>query len=90
LTTKLARPIQEVIKGLNERIQGHYNYYIIRQVSYLRYETLRFRNYLEMKLYKYTQRKSQRVCKRYGYNVYEFLREHLGLIDINTIANIGR
>jgi len=87
LTTKLTRPIQEVIKGLNERILGHYNYYIIPKVSYLRNETLRFRNYLEMKLYRYTQRKSQRACKRYGYNVYEHLREHLGLIDINTIAN---
>ncbi len=87
LTTKLSRPIQEVIKGLNERILGHYNYYIIPKVSYLRNETLRFRNYLEMKLYRYTQRKSQRACKRYGYNVYEHLREHLGLIDVNTIAN---
>jgi len=87
LSTKLARPIQEVIKGLNEKIQGHYNYYFISKVSYLRNETLRFRNYLEMKLYRYTQRKSQRVCKRYGYNVYEHLKDHLGLLDINTIAN---
>jgi group II intron reverse transcriptase/maturase len=87
LTTKLARPIQELVKGLNERIRGHYTYYIIPKVSYLRNEVIRFRNYLEMKLYRYTQRKSQRACKRYGYNVYEHLKDHFGLIDINKIAN---
>jgi len=88
LTTKLTRPIQEVVKGLNERIRGHYNYYTIPKVSYLRNETSRFRNYLEMKLYRYARRKSQRACKGYGYNVYEHLRDHFGLIDINTIASL--
>jgi len=87
LTTKLVRPMTGVIDGLNKKIRGHYQYFKIPQVSYINQDTHGFEHYLSMKMYRYCRRKSQRMCKRYGYNVYEHLTDHHGLLKANTIAH---
>ncbi len=86
LTTKLVRPITEVIKGLNDKIRGHYQYFKIQGVSYINQATFGFESYLNYKIFKYCRRKSQRMCKRYSNNVYEHLTEQYGLLKANTIA----
>lgn len=87
LTTRLVRPISEVIEGLNSKIRGHYEYFKIAQVSYINQDSFSFGQYLSYKMYKYCKRKSQRMCKRYSPNVYEHLTEHFGLLKANTIAH---
>ena len=86
LTTSLVRPMTELVDGLNAKIRGHYNYFNLPGVSYINQDTRSFEHYLGMKLYKYCRRKSQRMCKRYGHNVYWHLSEHYGLIRANAIA----
>jgi hypothetical protein len=86
LTTSLVRPMTGLVDGLNAKIRGHYNYFKLAGVSYINQDTRSFEHYLGMKLYKYCKRKSQRMCKRYGHNVYWHLAEHYGLLRANTIA----
>jgi RNA-directed DNA polymerase len=86
LTTSLVRPMTELVDGLNAKIRGHYNYFNLPGVSYINQDTRSFEHYLGMKLHKYCKRKSQRMCKRYGHNVYWHLSEHYGLIRANAIA----
>lgn len=86
LTTNLVRPMQDVVKGLNSKIRGHYNYFNIRGISNIKQSLGGFENYLMYKLYKYSRRKSQRMCKRYSYNVYEHLTDYYGLIKVVTIT----
>ena len=87
LTTKLVRPIIEVVKGLNDKIRSHYDYFKIAKVSYINQDTFSFEQYLSYKMYKYCKRKSQRMCKRYSPNVYKHLTDHFGLLKANTIAH---
>jgi len=87
LTTKLVRPMKEVVEGLNAKIRGHYNYFKIPKVSYINRASHEFEHYLRYKLYKYCRRKSQRKCVRYSTSVYEYLTEHYGLLKIETIAH---
>jgi len=86
LTTNLVRPMPVIVKGLNSKIRGHYNYFNIRGVSNIKQRLGRFENYLSYKMYKYSRRKSQRMCERYSHNVYEHLTKHYGLINVLTIA----
>ena len=86
LTTSLVRPMTELVDGLNTKIRGHYNYFNLPKISYINQDTRSFEHYLGMKLHKYCKRKSQRMCKRYGHNVYLHLAEHYGLLRANTIA----
>jgi group II intron reverse transcriptase/maturase len=86
LTTRLVRPMQEVVKGLNNKIRGYYQYFKIRGISNIKQSLGGFENYLMYKLYKYSRRKSQRMCKRYSYNVYNYLTEYYGLIKVVTIT----
>jgi len=86
LTTRLVRPMQEVVKGLNNKIRGYYQYFNIRGISNIKQSLGGFENYLMYKLYKYSRRKSQRMCKRYSYNVYNYLTEYYGLIKVVTIT----
>ncbi len=86
LTTGLVRPMTELIDGLNAKIRGHYNYFNLPGVSYINQDTRTFEHYLGGKMQKYCKRKSQRMCKRYGHNVYGHLTEHYGLLRANTIG----
>jgi len=86
LSTNLVRPMDEIVKGLNSKIRGHYQYFNISGVSNIKQSLGRFENYLSYKMFKYSRRKSQRMCKRYSYNVYEHLTEHYGLINVLTIT----
>ena len=87
LTTKLVRPMKEVVEGLNAKIRGHYNYFKIPKVSYINRASHEFEHYLRYKLYKYCRRKSQRKCVRYSTSVYEYLTVNYGLLKIESIAH---
>jgi len=86
LTTQLVRPMKEVVRGLNAKIRGHYEYFKILKVSYINRATHEFEHYLRYKLYKYCRRKSQRKCIRYSTSVYDYLTEHYKLIKIVELA----
>jgi RNA-directed DNA polymerase len=78
--------IEDVVKGLNEKIRGWMNYYKIPKVSYTKRASFKLQHYMSYRLNKYFQRKSQRGCKRYGYDAYKKLINNYGLIDAIKFA----
>jgi group II intron reverse transcriptase/maturase len=76
----------EVVAALNSKIRGWLNYFIIKEVSYVAVSKRRLRSYLQQKLNRYFNRKSQRKCRLYGQRAFEVLVQKHGLIDPTQYA----
>ena len=72
---------QQVSEGLNKLLRGWLNYFDIKGVSYPALSKRRLRHYLQERLNRYYNRKSQRKCRLYGQRAFEALVEKYGLID---------
>jgi len=70
-----------VAKQLNEIQRGWLNYFDIKGVSYTRVARAKLRYYLQYRLYKYYNRKSQRRSRLYRQQAFEQLVNRYGLID---------
>jgi RNA-directed DNA polymerase len=70
-----------VARDLNAIVRGWLNYFEIKGVSYPATSKRRLRFYMNYKLYRYYNRKSQRKCRLYGHNAFESLVRKFGLID---------
>jgi group II intron reverse transcriptase/maturase len=73
--------IVEVVKELNSKIRGWLNYFTIEKVSYVAMSKRRLRYYLQQKLNRYFNRKSQRKSRLYRQRAFELLVQKHGLID---------
>ena len=72
---------EEIANGLNTIIRGWLNYFSIPGVSYPAMSKRRLRFYLNDRLYRYFNRKSQRKSRLYRQNAFEVLVTKFGLID---------
>ncbi len=72
---------EEIARGLNTMIRGWLNYFSIPGVSYPAMSKRRLRSYLNDRLYRYFNRKSQRKSRLYRQNAFEVLVTKFGLID---------
>jgi RNA-directed DNA polymerase len=79
-------PVGEIVEGINAKIRGWLNYFIIKGVSYVTMSKRRLRNYLQQKLNRYFNRKSQRKCRLYRQRAFEVLVQKKGLIDPTKYA----
>ena len=77
---------EDVVKELNTIMRGWLNYFDIKGVSYPAMSKRRLRFYLNNRLYRYYNRKSQRRCRLYGQNAFEVLTTKYGLIDPTKFA----
>jgi group II intron reverse transcriptase/maturase len=71
----------EIVDWINIRIRGWLNYFSIKGVSYVAMSKRGLRNYLQQKLNRYFNRKSQRKCRLYRQRAFEVLVQKSGLID---------
>ena len=71
----------DIAKGLNTKMKGWINYFSIQKVTYPAKAKSAIRNYLNMKIYRYYKRKSQRRCKLYNQEEFRILNKKSGLID---------
>lgn len=71
----------DIAKGLNSKVRGWLNYFDVKGVSYATMSKRRLRHYLNNKLYRYYNRKSQRKSRLYGQRAFEVLVSRYGLID---------
>jgi len=71
----------DIARGLNTMIRGWLNYFSIPGVSYPAMSKRRLRSYLNDRLYRYFNRKSQRKSRLYRQNAFEVLVTKFGLID---------
>lgn len=72
---------QQVADGLNAIIRGWLNYIEIPKVSYPKMSKRDIRCYLNERLYRYYNRKSQRHSRLYRHQAFEILVAKYGLID---------
>jgi RNA-directed DNA polymerase len=72
---------EEIANGLNSIIRGWLNYFSIPGVSYPAMSKRRLRFYLNSRLYRYFNRKSQRKSRLYRQKAFEVLVTKFGLID---------
>jgi len=72
---------EEIASGLNSIIRGWLNYFSIPGVSYPAMSKRRLRFYLNNRLYRYYNSKSQRKSRLYRQNAFEVLVTKFGLID---------
>jgi len=72
---------QDIAQGLNSLIRGWLNYYSIPGVSYPAMSKRKLRYYLNQRLYRYYNRKSQRKSRLYRQDAFEVLVSRFGLID---------
>jgi RNA-directed DNA polymerase len=72
---------EDVANGLNTIIRGWLNYFSIPGVSYPAMSKRRLRFYLNNRLYRYYNRKSQRKSRLYRHNAFVVLVTRFGLID---------
>ena len=72
---------EEIANGLNSIIRGWLNYFSIPGVSYPAMSKRRLRFYLNSRLYRYFNRKSQRKSRLYRQKAFEVLVSKFGLID---------
>lgn len=79
-------PVGEIVEGINAKIRGWLNYFSIKGVSYVTMSKRRLRNYLQQKLNRYFNRKSQRKCRLYRQKAFEVLVQKKGLIDPTKYA----
>ncbi len=70
-----------VTEVLNAKVRGWLNYYDIPGVSYPAMGKRRLRHYLQERLNRYYNRKSQRRSRLYGQQAFELLVRKYGLID---------
>jgi RNA-directed DNA polymerase len=70
-----------ISQELNVRLRGWLNYYDIPGVSYPAMSKRRLRHYLQQRLNRYYNRKSQRRSRLYGQQAFELLVRKYGLID---------
>lgn len=75
-----------VASELNSIIRGWLNYYFIKDVSYTSMSKRKLRYYLNMRLHRFYNRKSQRKCKLYGQDAFGTLVRYYGLIDPTKYA----
>lgn len=80
---------QQVSKDLNKLLRGWLNYFDIKGVSYPAVSKRRLRYYLQDRLNRYYNRKSQRKCRLYGQRAFEALVEKYGLIDPTKYSSGG-
>ena len=78
-----------VAEGLNSIIRGWLNYFDIPGVSYPAMNKRKLRHYLNEKLYRYYNRKSQRKSRLYGQQAFGILVEKYKLIDPIKYSNRG-
>lgn len=71
----------DIAQGLNSLIRGWLKYYIIPGVSYPAMSRRMLRHYLNERLYRYYNRKSQRKSRLYRQDAFEVLVTRFGLID---------
>lgn len=74
----------DLVKDLNPMIRGWYNYYTIKGVSYTNVSKRKLRYYLMQKLHRFYRKKSQRKCKLYRRNAYDWLVRYYGLYDLSS------
>ena len=72
---------EKVSKGLNVILHGWFNYFQISGVSYTATSKRTIRFYLQNRLYKYYNRKSQRKSRLYGQHAFKILEEKYQLIN---------
>jgi RNA-directed DNA polymerase len=80
---------RQVSEDLNKMLRGWLNYFDIKGVSYPAVSKRRLRHYLQERLYRYYNRKSQRKCRLYGQRAFEVLVEKYGLIDPTKYSSGG-
>ena len=71
---------EEVVEELNPMIRGWMNYFQIDKVSYVQMQLKEMDHYLNQRLWRYYQRKSQRKSRLHGQQAYQMLIEKYGLI----------
>jgi len=74
-------PPHQVSGDLNDIIRGWLNYFEIKGVSYCQVAKRDLRHYLQERLYRYYNRKSQRRSRLYRQQAFEKLVQRYGLID---------
>jgi group II intron reverse transcriptase/maturase len=74
-------PAPSIVKDLNAVIRGWLNYFDIPGVSYAAVSKRKLRYYLQERLNRYYNRKSQRRSSLYGKRAFELLVAKYGLID---------
>ncbi|MDR3694807.1 MAG: group II intron reverse transcriptase/maturase [Mucilaginibacter sp.] len=79
-------PVREIVEGINAKVRGWLNYFSIKGVSYVTMSKKRLRVYLQQKLNRYFNRKSQRKCRLYRQRAFEVLVQKNGLIDPTKYA----
>ena len=75
-------PPEMVANELNAILRGWLNYYEVKGVSYPKIAQWNIRYYLQERLYRYYNRKSQRKSRLYRQQAYEKLVQKYGLIDL--------
>lgn len=80
---------QQVSEDLNKLLRGWLNYFDIKGVSYPAASKRRLRHYLQERLNRYYNRKSQRKCRLYRQRAFEALVEKYGLIDPTKYSSGG-
>jgi len=80
---------KRVSEDLNKLLRGWLNYFDIKGVSYPAVSKRRLRHYLQDRLNRYYNRKSQRKCRLYGQRAFEALVEKYGLIDPTKYSSGG-
>ncbi|AEE50714.1 group II intron reverse transcriptase/maturase [Haliscomenobacter hydrossis] len=80
---------EQVSEDLNKLLRGWLNYFDIKGVSYPAVSKRRLRHYLQERLNRYYNRKSQRKCRLYGQRAFEALVEKYGLIDPTKYTSGG-
>jgi len=79
-------PVKEIVEGINAKVRGWLNYFTIKGISYVKMSKRRLRNYLQQKLNRYFNRKSQRKSRLYRQKAFELLVLKKGLIDPTKYA----
>jgi len=74
-------PPELVVKELNPIIRGWLNYYTIEKVSYTQMAKRQLTHYLQERLWRYYNRKSQRRSRLYGQQAFDKLVKVYGLIN---------
>jgi hypothetical protein len=80
---------QQISEDLNKLLRGWLNYFDIKGVSYPAISKRRLRHYLQERLNRYYNRKSQRKCRLYRQKAFEALVEKYGLIDPTKYSSGG-